>query len=403
MLPGLDLVKDGKNTEDCYGHGTSVAGIIGGTTFGVAKNVNIIPIRMADCYGTGYNSEIITGIDWIIGQRKASGKPSVINISMGGAISSALELAVNNATKAGIVVVVSAGNDNKDACQSSPANIPDAITVGAISKTDNKSNYSNFGSCVDIFAPGDYIWSADFKSDSDKLDLSGTSLASPFVAGAAALYLSSHPSATPAEVTAALKDNATKNVLKNIGSKSPNLLLFTGFRDMLSPSDLIAQKCTIPSNLIVNGDFERGPTVGWSATKNVIATNSKTKPSLSGLWKAAFNGLGKANSAFLKQTVSIPADACSADLSFSAQVITKDGKSNYMKDFLKIYLTDENGKELSNLTVLSNLTTPNNYIKSNVNLLAHKGKTIVINFYGVEDKTLATTFMVDDVSLNVIQ
>jgi subtilisin family serine protease len=179
-----------------------------------------------DCNGSGSNSGVIAGVDWVRTNHIA---PAVANMSLGGGISSALDTAVNNLSNAGVPIAVAAGNSNANACNSSPARAANAITVGSTTTTDARSSFSNFGTCLDIFAPGSGILSAWFSSNTATATLSGTSMASPHVAGAAALYKQVNPSASAATVRNALVNNATTNVVTNAGTGSPNRLLYTLF------------------------------------------------------------------------------------------------------------------------------------------------------------------------------
>ncbi|MCB1555091.1 MAG: S8 family serine peptidase [Xanthomonadales bacterium] len=225
MGGGYTAISDGGGTTDCNGHGTHVAGTVGGTTYGIAKGVTIHPVRVLGCDGSGTNSGVIAGMDWVAANHT---KPAVANMSLGGGASTATDNAVANMTSAGVTVVVAAGNDNANACNYSPARAASAITVGSTTSTDARSSFSNYGSCLDIFAPGSSITSSWYTSSSATNTISGTSMASPHVAGAAALYLASNPNATPAQVTAALTSNATPSKVTSAGSGSPNLLLYTG-------------------------------------------------------------------------------------------------------------------------------------------------------------------------------
>ena len=211
-------------TTDCNGHGTHVAGTVGGATFGIAPAVSIVPVRVLSCAGSGSASGVIAGIDWAI-RNHQDGVPAVANMSLGGGYSQALNAAVQAAVADGITFAVAAGNSSADACGASPASEPSAITVGATEANDAMAYYSNWGSCVDVFAPGSAIISASNTSTSGSRSLSGTSMASPHVAGAAALLLSGSTGATPATVAAALRDGATANAIVGIGPQSPNLLL----------------------------------------------------------------------------------------------------------------------------------------------------------------------------------
>ncbi len=223
---GFDAFTDGRNGADCDGHGTHVAGTVGGRTYGVAKGVRLVAVRVLDCNGSGSYAGVIAGVDWI---RQNAPRPAVANLSLGGPPSSALDQAIANAIAAGITFVVAAGNDGRDACGYSPARARNAITVGATTTTDVRATYSNFGSCLDIFAPGSGITSAWFTSSTATSTISGTSMAAPHVAGVAALYLQGNPSASPATVTSALLGNATTNVVTSAGRGSPNRLLFTSY------------------------------------------------------------------------------------------------------------------------------------------------------------------------------
>ncbi len=223
---GYDAVTSGGSASDCNGHGTHVAGTVGGTTYGLAKNVTIHPVRVLDCNGSGTTAGVIAGVDWVSQNHV---KPAVANMSLGGGASTTLDNAVNNAVAAGVVFAVAAGNDNSNACNYSPARAASALTVGSTTSSDARSSFSNYGTCLDIFAPGSSITSAWYTSNTATNTISGTSMASPHVAGVAALYLQCNPSATPAQVETALEGNATSGVLSSVGTGSPNLLLYSGF------------------------------------------------------------------------------------------------------------------------------------------------------------------------------
>ncbi|MGH2774528.1 MAG: S8 family peptidase [Actinomycetota bacterium] len=224
-VSGYDAV-DGGSADDCNGHGTHVAGTVGGSTHGVAKNVRLVGVRVLNCQGSGSNSGVIAGVDWVTGNHSA-GQPAVANMSLGGGANTALDSAVNNSINDGVSYAVAAGNSNANACTSSPARVGAAITVGSTTSSDARSSFSNYGSCLDLFAPGSSITSTWHTSNSATNTISGTSMASPHVAGVAVLYLQGSPTASPGTVRSAIVNSATPGVLSGVGSGSPNLLLYS--------------------------------------------------------------------------------------------------------------------------------------------------------------------------------
>ncbi len=223
---GYDVIKGNSKGGDCNGHGTHVAGTIGGSNYGVAKNVKLIAVRVLNCQGSGTTSGVITGIDWVI---KNVSRPAVANMSLGGGTSVSLDTAVSNSINAGISYAVAAGNSSQDACVSSPSRVPSAITVGATDQTDTRPSWSNFGKCLDLFAPGVSIKSAWIGSDTATNTISGTSMATPHVTGVIALKLQGTPDATPNDIATELIDKSTKGAVINPGINSPNRLLFTDY------------------------------------------------------------------------------------------------------------------------------------------------------------------------------
>ncbi|GGU62865.1 S8 family peptidase [Lentzea flava] len=224
---GYDFIDDDTVAQDCQGHGTHVAGTVAGKTYGVAKKASVVGVRVLDCNGSGAWDGIIRGIDWVTANGK---KPAVVNMSLGGGgTNSSLENAVRRSINAGFTYVLAGGNSGQDACNFTPARTPEAITVGASDRNDRRSIWSagssNFGQCLDIWAPGSEIVSASHSSDTGTRSMGGTSMASPHVAGAAALHLSANPAATPAQVRDALVRAATPDKLTDIRAGSPNLLL----------------------------------------------------------------------------------------------------------------------------------------------------------------------------------
>jgi len=222
VVPAYTAVDDGYGPDGCSGHGTHVAGIVGGSTWGVAKNVTLYSVRVTDCSGISTTSTLIAGVDWVTANRI---RPAVANMSLSSMVSSALNTSVTNSINAGVTYVASAGNSISDACGYSPASVPGAITVAAIGGLDAQASYTNYGTCVDLYAPGTQIYSATNTDDYAYTLDTGTSQASAFVAGAAALYLETNPGASPAEVAQALVSGATVGVVTGITGGTPNLLL----------------------------------------------------------------------------------------------------------------------------------------------------------------------------------
>ncbi|MCU1499809.1 MAG: Aqualysin 1 [Acidimicrobiales bacterium] len=226
-VEGIDTV-DGGTAADCNGHGTHVAGTVGGNTYGVAKGTKLVAVRVLDCQGSGSTSGIIKAIDWVVANHGRG--PAVANMSLGGGADVPLDRAIESMVKDGISVAVAAGNEAQDACNVSPARVPSAITTGASASDDTEADFSNFGKCVDLYAPGVDVKSSTTGGDDATATFSGTSMASPHVAGAAARYLEAHPSATPAAVEAALKADSTKNIIKAISTGTS-----TGTRPQAQP------------------------------------------------------------------------------------------------------------------------------------------------------------------------
>ncbi|MGE6734230.1 S8 family serine peptidase [Streptomyces sp. NPDC059900] len=221
---GYDAVDGDSTAQDGNGHGTHVATTIAGKTYGVAKKAKIVAVRVLDNNGSGTTAGVIAGIDWVTSNH-AAGAPAVANMSLGGGASTSLDEAVKNSIADGVSYAVAAGNEGVNASSSSPARVPAAITVGATSNTDAKASWSNYGSVLDIFAPGVSIKAGWNTGDTATNTISGTSMATPHVAGAAAVYLAGHTSATPAQVSSALVNGATSGKVTSPGSGSPNKLL----------------------------------------------------------------------------------------------------------------------------------------------------------------------------------
>jgi subtilisin family serine protease len=267
---GWTAVADGRGTGDCNGHGTHVAGTIAGKTYGVAKAATLIPVRVLDCAGSGFNSDVIAALEWVAGHHQA-GTPAVANMSLGGTASNMVDTAVQALVNDGVTVVAAAGNSAADACTSSPARVPDALTVAASDTSDRQASFSNFGSCVDLYAPGVGITSAGTASTTATASMSGTSMATPHVAGAAAAVLSRSPGSAPAAVATQLLSGATPAAITAATTGTPNRLLY------LDPS---AGTVTAPPTVTA-----RTPGAGSTAVaagSNVTATFSTAVQGVAG-------------------------------------------------------------------------------------------------------------------------
>ncbi|MER5742107.1 S8 family peptidase [Streptomyces sp. NPDC059913] len=256
---GYDAIDNDNTAQDGHGHGTHVAGTVAGTSYGVAKKAKIVAVRVLDNSGSGTTDQVVAGIDWVTANAV---KPAVANMSLGGGADAVLDAAVRKSIASGVTYAVAAGNESTDASTKSPARVGEAITVGSTTSTDARSSFSNYGSVVDIFAPGSSITSTWNTSDSATNTISGTSMASPHVAGAAALYLADHPGDTPAQVSAGLVAAASTGVVTNPGTGSPNRLLNVGTGSTTPPtgkkfesttSYAIGDYTTVESPITVSG------------------------------------------------------------------------------------------------------------------------------------------------------
>ncbi|MGC9535692.1 S8 family peptidase [Streptomyces sp. UG1] len=261
---GYDAIDNDNTAQDGHGHGTHVAGTVAGSAYGVAKKAKIVGVRVLNNSGSGTTAQVVAGIDWVA---RNAVKPAVANMSLGGGADSALDTAVRNAIASGVTFAVAAGNESTNASTKSPARVTEAITVGATTSSDAKASYSNYGSVLDLFAPGSSITSTWNSSDSATNTISGTSMASPHVAGAAALYLADNPTSTPAQVASALTSAATTGVVGSPGSGSPNRLLYVGGGTTTPPGPrfentgdyAIADNSTVESPVTVSGVSGNAP------------------------------------------------------------------------------------------------------------------------------------------------
>ena len=407
VAAGFSSFSDG-GSADCNGHGTHVAGVIGGATYGVAKSATLVPVRVLDCDGSGSIGTLLAGLDWILEQQATSPRPSVVNMSLGGEKSSALDAEVNRLIVAGLTTVVAAGNLGQDACGTSPARVPAALTVGASDETDQRAAYSNFGPCVDLFAPGSNILSAWHSSPTAAATGTGTSAAAPFAAGVAALTLEKYPSASPAAVTQTVLSTATLDVVGNAGEGSPNRLLFS----LISALDESVQA---DSQLLADPGFEYGSTF-WTLDICTVVSPAGCPANLDFGWGGdgwgvmsfqARNGkarvaLGGSAQSFdvMSEVLHVPSNLSRAELSVYLWIVTKGGKKT-ATDVLTVEIRDKNGVLLETVGTFSNLDESPTYSKRRFDVSRYRGATIRIAFKAVQSQGPPTWFLLDDAALNV--
>jgi subtilisin family serine protease len=395
VISGFTAINDGLGTNDANGHGTHVSGTVGGTTYGVAKNVTLVAVRVLDSSGSGTNSGVIAGVDFVTSDHQA-GQPAVANMSLGGGASTALDTAVTNSINDGVTYAIAAGNENQNACNTSPARVASAITVGSTTMTDARSSFSNFGTCVDIFAPGSSITSSWRTSDTATNTISGTSMATPHVAGVAALFLETNPTASPATVTAAIINSATLNHVSNPGTGSPNRLLFSLLTGAPPPTPTPTPTPVPGAELLLNRGFESGA-VNWTATAGVI-TNSTGQTPRSGAFYAWLDGYGTTHTDSLFQTVTIPASANTVTLSFWLKINSSETTTTTQFDRLQVQIRNSSNTVLSTLATYSNLDETTGYVLKSFDISSFRGQTVRIYFLGTEDSSLQTSFIIDDTS-----
>ncbi|HEX6100946.1 MAG TPA: S8 family serine peptidase [Thermoanaerobaculia bacterium] len=477
-INGFDAVDNALPAADCNGHGTHVAGTVGGTTWGVAKGVTLVAVRVLDCSGNGTDSGVIAGINWVTSDH-AAGQPAVANMSLGGGVSQALDDAVNASINDGVTYALAAGNGDifgnpQNACNYSPARVANGITVGSTTSSDARSSFSNYGTCVDIFAPGSSITSAWYTSNTATNTISGTSMATPHVAGAIALYLQGNTSASPATVASTFIANATLNKVTNPLTGSPNRLLYSGFIggggtpaptiSSFSPASggvgtsvtILGANLTgatsvsfnnqsasftvnsatqitasVPNcsstglvrvttaggtatsvgsftvtgcgggsgQLLLNPGFESGNNGNWTQTAGVI-DSSTSRPARTGSWKAWLCGYGATHTDYVYQTVTIPATANTATLSFWIRIDSAETTTSVQYDLFRVQISTNGGSTYSTLATYSNLNKNSTYVQKTFDLSAYRGSTVRVRLYATEDSSLQTSFVVDDTALN---
>jgi len=395
VISGFTAISDGLGSNDGKGHGTHVSGTVGGSTYGVAKNVTLVAVRVLDSSGNGSNSGVIAGINFVASDHQA-GQPAVANMSLGGGASSAVDTAVANAVADGVTFAVAAGNENQNACNVSPAREPSAITVGSTTTTDARSSFSNFGTCVDIFAPGSSITSSWNTSDTATNTISGTSMATPHVTGVAALFLETNPSASPSTVAAAIINSSTPNHVSNAGTGSPNRLLYSLLTSAPPPTPTPTPTPVPGAELLLNRGFESGST-NWTATASVI-TNSTGQTPRTGSFYAWLDGYGTTHTDSLFQTITIPATANTVTLSFWLNITTAETTTTTQFDRLQVQVRNASNTVLATLGTFSNLNKSTGYVLRTFDVTAFKGQTVRIYFLGTEDSSLQTSFVIDDTS-----
>ena len=409
---GYTAITDGQGTNDCNGHGTHVAGTVGGTTFGVAKGVTMHAVRVLGCTGSGSTSGVIAGINWVAQNRVL---PAVANMSLGGSASTSLDTAVRSAISRGVVFVIAAGNANVSACNTSPARTVEAITVGASDSSDNRASFSNFGTCLDLFAPGVIIQSAMNSSDTASGSMSGTSMASPHVTGAAALYLSAYRTASPAAVAAALTANAGQNKVANAGVGSPNRLLFIGFIPAagggvaptatptrtpvapVTPTPAPVAGCT---NLVKNGNFDAGRTNWTEASVKGFklicsaGTCSGVPAPRSGAYLSWLGGSDSEQSE-IRQQVAIPAGKKATLIYYS-----RTSSNDYcFYDFGYMRVIDGTLVRTIKRHDLCTMNSTGGYVRTQIDLSSYAGKTVTLSFRATTDSSLVSSLFIDDVAL----
>lgn len=402
LMAGYNATGDALGTRDCNGHGTHVASVAGGQNYGVAEGAYIVPVRVLDCNGKGSLSALLAGINWVVNDKLTWNRPSVANMSLAGYGSQTLDTAVNTLIDYGVTTVVAAGNDAKNACNFSPARVSRALTVGATSNTDNQATWSNYGGCVDIFAPGVDIVGAWPSSSFASKTLSGTSHAAPFVAGVAAAWLERKPWASPDTIVLDVLSHATTNVVTGLSDiNTPNRLLCT-IADTLSVMTPVEQ-------LISDSGFENGSAFWTTGICSVItqpecsgggvdSMSAASMPSHGGKGHASLGGRDR-DVLLVSAPMTIPSNASTVELGFWLWVVTTE-RADTPQDVLKVELRDADGNVLELLGTFSNRDESESYKRRYFDLSAYRGRTVRVGFTSTRDQGAPTWFLVDDVELN---
>lgn len=398
-------VGDGNGFYDCDGHGTHVAGTVAGATYGLAPKAIIHPVRVLDACGSGTDAQVVAGINWVAANAQ---KPAVANMSLGGpGVSTALNQAVATAVSKGISFVVAAGNDGARACDYSPASTAPAITVGASDIFDFGAVFSNYGSCVDLYAPGVDIWSAQPGATpllSSRARFDGTSMASPHVAGAVALYLATKPNATPAQVTTTILGAASTGRLAYLRPGTANRLLFAGGTSASTPAPVRPgpAACT---NLLANGRFEQAG--GWTELStngyDLIYPNGASGSAFAPGEGHGFAWLGgaRSESSSLLQTISLPAGVPTT-LSYWFLIHSDEDECFYDRGYAAALQGGEvvEGTGIRFCTATNTQgATPTGWQRGVVDLASYAGSAVEIEFYAYNDSSVTSSFLLDNVAV----
>lgn len=365
----------GGNGSDCNGHGTHVAGTVGGTQWGVAKGVTLFAVRVLNCNGSGSWSGVIAGVDWVTARKNANpSQPMVANMSLGGGPAAAVDQAIRNSIQAGVTYVFAAGNSGADACEASPARVAEGLTVGATNASDTRPSWSNFGPCVDLFAPGVSITSAWHTGPTHRTNtISGTSMAAPHVAGAAALVLQGNPGASPAQVFTAIQDATTKNIVQSALSANNHLLYTLGFSagggapappEPAGPTASFTYACTNLDCQFTDTSAAGGAAISaWSWTFGDGNASSAQHPAhaygSAGTYVVSLtvtDANGKSSTASQQVSVTAPAAPGATVTVRSIDYTTRGGRNNNNHLDISITVVDGGGAPVANAAVAATLT-----------------------------------------------